>query len=142
VNVPNDYLRGRIFAASTSDPDHSFTEPRTELDSHANMVVLGSECFVFDNIQDKTCEVQPFDPSIGTAKHVPIVDAALSYDCPYSYKTFILVVRNALYIPSMDHNLLPPFILREAGVQCNDVPKIHVDTPTVMIIQYSFRNQS
>ena len=101
------------------------------MDSHANMVVLGSECFVFDNIQDKTCEVQPFDPSIGTAKHVPIVDAALSYDCPYSYKTFILVVRNALYIPSMDHNLLPPFILREAGVQCNDVPKIHVNTPTV-----------
>ena len=54
--------------------------PRTELDSHANMVVLGSECFVFDNILDQTCDVEPFDPTIGTAKRVPIVDAALAYD--------------------------------------------------------------
>lgn len=130
TSTPNHYLRGRIFAAY-SDPMHSNTDPRTELDSHANMVVVGRACFVFDSVQDKTCEVEPFDPAIGTAKHVPIVDAALSYDCPYSNTTFILVIRNALYIPSMHHNLLPPFILREAGIQCNDVPKIHVDNPTI-----------
>ena len=31
----------------------------------------------------------------------------------------------------MKHNLIPPFILREAGVQVRDTPKIHVDDPTV-----------
>ena len=103
---------------------------RTELDSHANMVVLGSECFVFDNILNQTCEVEPFDPTIGTAKRVPIVDAALAYDCQYSHKTYILVLRNALHIPSMTHNLLPPFILREAGIKCNDIPKIHCVDPS------------
>ena len=79
--IPNHYLRGRIFAAYV-DQVHPQIEPRTELDSHANMVVVvGSNCFGFDSVQDKTCEVEPFDPAIGTAKHVPIVDAALSYDC-------------------------------------------------------------
>ena len=30
----------------------------------------------------------------------------------------------------MTHNLLPPFMLREAGIQINEVPKIHVTSPT------------
>jgi hypothetical protein len=106
-------------------------DPRTELDSHANMVVLGSNCFVFDNIHGNTCEVEPFDKTLGTAKQVPIVDAAISYDCPYTQQTHLLIIRNALYIPSMKNNLLPPFILREAGLQVKDVPKIHVDDPDV-----------
>ena len=31
----------------------------------------------------------------------------------------------------MDHNLIPPFMLREMGVTVNDVPKIHKQDPTV-----------
>ena len=34
-------------------------------------------------------------------------------------------VKNALHVPSMNHNLVPPFILRESGLIVNDVPKIH-----------------
>ena len=30
----------------------------------------------------------------------------------------------------MTHNLLPPFMLREAGININEVPKIHVTSPT------------
>ena len=42
-----------------------------------------------------------------------------------------LVLCNALYVPSMEHNLIPPFMLREMGVTVNDVPKIHKEDPTV-----------
>ena len=56
---------------------------------------------------------------------VPIVDATVAYDCPYTLKTYILVVKNALNVPSMSHNLVPPFILKESGLILNDVPKIH-----------------
>ena len=61
----------------------------------------------------------------------PIVDAAVQYDCPYDGQTYILVIRNALHVPSMRNNLLPPFILREAGVRVQDTPKIQVNDPTV-----------
>ena len=30
----------------------------------------------------------------------------------------------------MTHNLLPPFMLREAGIKINEVPKIHVTSPS------------
>ena len=40
-------------------------------------------------------------------------------------KTYILTLRNALHVPSMRHNLIPPFIMREAGLIVNEVPLIH-----------------
>jgi hypothetical protein len=42
------------------------------------------------------------------------------------------VIRNALHVPSMKNNLLPPFVLREAGIRVRDTPEIQeVSDPTV-----------
>ena len=57
---------------------------------------------------------------------VPIVDVAIAYDYPYSGITYILIIKNALYITSMNNNLVPPFIMREAGLIVNDVPRVHI----------------
>jgi hypothetical protein len=51
--------------------------------------------------------------------------------CPYTDTPYILIVRNALSVPSMKNNLVPPLIVREAGVQVNSTPKIHAKDPTV-----------
>ena len=104
--------------------------PRSELDSHANMVVLGRNTFIFDSPPKRTCDVQPFDPNLGAVTKVPIVDGAVAYDCPFTHKTYILIFRNALHLPSLHHNLLPPFILREAGLIVNETAKIHCHKPT------------
>ena len=117
--------------STTANGHESSKSPRTELDSHANMAVVGRNCVVFDGIHGKTCEVEPFDPSIGVAKKVPIVDAAIAYDCPFSIRTYIFILRNALYVKNLDHNLIPPFLLREAGIEINEKPKIHTQNPTV-----------
>eukprot|EP00957_Ditylum_brightwellii_P157937 12021729-Ditylum_brightwellii.AAC.1 len=62
---------------------------------------------------------------------IPIVHAALKYECPYTGEASILVVRNALHVPKMENNLIPPFIMREVGLQVSDTPKIHIKDPTV-----------
>eukprot|EP00957_Ditylum_brightwellii_P128393 9792090-Ditylum_brightwellii.AAC.1 len=66
---------------------------------------------------------------------VKLVDAALKYDCPHQDKSYLLLVRNTLHVPSMDHNLIPPFMLREAGITVNDTPKIHKEFLQWMIMQ-------
>ena len=71
----------------------------------------------------------PFTPDYKPIS-VELVDAALKYECPYSGEVKILIIRRGLHVPSMTHNLLPPFMLREAGIQINEVPKIHVTSPT------------
>ena len=59
------------------------------------------------------------------------MDAVIAYDFQTSGETYLLVVRNALCVPTMEINLIPPFILREAGLVLNDTPKIHCDDPSI-----------
>ena len=100
-----------------------------ELDSPANMPVVGKHAYIIAETGKKV-DVSPFTPDYKLLI-VPLVDATVKYDNPYNGKSYILVLRNALYVPSMDHNLIPPFMLREMGVTVNDVPKIHKDDPTM-----------
>ena len=104
-------------------------ESSTELDSHANMPVVGKHAYIIAET-GKNVDVSPFTPDYKLLT-MPLADATVKYDNPYDGKTYILVLRNALYVPSMDHNLIPPFMLREMGVTVNDVPKIHKEDPTV-----------
>ena len=53
------------------------------------------------------------------------------YTCEYTNKECLIIMRNALYVPSMLINLIHPFILRESGVVINDKPKIHVSDPSL-----------
>eukprot|EP00957_Ditylum_brightwellii_P202049 15328352-Ditylum_brightwellii.AAC.2 len=101
----------------------------TELDSHANMVVLGRNSTTLSNT-GSTADVHPFSPEYNALEGIKIVDGAVLYTDEYTLRNYILVFENALYIPSMEHNLIPPFIMREAGVQVSDAPKIHLKNPT------------
>jgi len=107
---------------------HPIPMVRTELDSHANMFVMGKNCIVLNDTGLKA-SVNAYSPGI-QSKTIPIVDAAVAYDCPFQNKTYILVASNALYVPEMDINLTAPFIMREAGVQVCEKAKIHVEEPT------------
>ena len=118
-----------ISSALTNSISTTDFTPRTELDSHANMAVLGKHCFVFEN-SGRSCDVSAFSPTIEKTS-LPIVDAVIVYDCPYTYKSYLLMIRNALYVAEMQHNLIPPFLLREHGIIVNECAKIHSISPTV-----------
>ena len=102
----------------------------TELDLHANMVVVGKQAFIFSHSGQYT-NVQAFAEEVEGLSSVPIANVVIAYDCPSSVETHILVVRNALCVLKMEINLIPPFILREAGLILNDTPKIHFNEPRV-----------
>eukprot|EP00957_Ditylum_brightwellii_P122272 9324612-Ditylum_brightwellii.AAC.1 len=88
---------------------------RAELGSHANMPCMGREALVVSDT-GRLMEVNPFMPNYDATK-VRLVDAALKYGYHFTDKTYILLVRNVLHVPSMDYNLLPPFVLREARIR-------------------------
>ena len=117
VNINHDYNNASV-------------ESRMELDSHANMPVVGKHAYILSDT-GCTADVKSYNPQY-EAMVIPIVDAAIQYDCPYTGENYILVIRNALHVPSMDNHLIPPFIMREAGIEVNDTPKIHTDDPSVI----------
>ena len=130
--LPNEYVCQAIFDVSSGGIKELERNgdglSRTDLDSHANMVVVGKHVAIV-NDTGRRAEVSPFTPDYEALSKVPIVDAAIRYDCPYSGETYLLIVRNALSVPAMDHNLIPPFIMREAGVDVQCFPKIQCKNP-------------
>ena len=75
-----------------------------ELDSHANMVVIGAQGTIIQKT-GRYADVNAFSSDVGTLSQVPIVDAAVAYDCPFSGLTILTVARNALYVESMDQRM-------------------------------------
>ncbi len=102
----------------------------TELDSHANMAVVGSNCTI---IATSGCyaNVSPFSSNLPTMDMVEIGDDVIAYDYHTVHVTYLLVMRNALLIPTMNHNLIMPFLLREAGLYVDETPKHQAANPTI-----------
>jgi hypothetical protein len=134
----NDQLHSFIGYALVSATDgddedeksatHTKEDSRTELDSHANMPVVGKCAFIISDT-GRVADVKAYTPDYDSMQ-IRIVDAAVKYECPYSGTTYILVIRNALHVPSMQNNLIPPFIMREAGITVYDTPKMQVPDPS------------
>jgi hypothetical protein len=125
----NDFTAKAIIAAVEEQGYENEINGGSQLDSHANMNVFGKHCYVISS-SGKYANVSAFSEEAGSMLKVPIVDAIIAYDCPFTNKTYILIARNVLHVPSMNHNLIVPFILREANLICNDTPKMQCNNPT------------
>ena len=130
---PGPPLQGRflqtiVAALEHEEPALESEESRMELDSHANMPVVGRNAYVLSDTGRRTL-VGAYHPDL-EPQRLKIVDAAVLYQDGYTGIEYILVVRNALHVPSMNHNLIPPFILRENGIKVNEIAKIHCDEPS------------
>ena len=112
--IKNNIVYSTILEGSETIEDANELS-RTELDSHANMPVVGRNAYILSKIGE-TVDVAPFTPDYKPIS-VELVDAALEYECPYSGEVKVLIIRRGLYVPSMTHNLLPPFMLRVTEFQ-------------------------
>ena len=105
------------------------TANRTELDSHADLPVVGKGALILHHTVE-TVNVIPFTDGIGTCSDVPIVTAAVAYDSPITGETTIILTHNALYIANMTQNLIPPIMLRMNGIEVNKCPKFLASEPS------------
>ena len=105
-------------------------DSRTEINSHANIVIFGKHATILA-VTGNNVGVIPFIPDYQTLDKVSIVDVVVQYICQYMSKVYILVFRDALSVPSMYNNLNPPFLMRESVMGVKDTAKIHAMDPSV-----------
>jgi hypothetical protein len=78
------------------------------------MLVVGRNAYIISDT-GRVADVNAFTPDYSSMQ-ISIVDAAVGYECPYDGKSYIFVLRNALHVPSMRNNLIPPpFVMSEKG---------------------------
>ena len=121
----SEIIVGATVASAIDEDDMEIEDdqfPRTDLDSHANMCVAGKNAVILRDT-GKKADVSPFTPDYDALSKVPIVDAAVLYTDRFTGEEYALVMHNALHVPAMINNLIPPFIMREAGLIVNTLPK-------------------
>ena len=126
--VINDEVEGEIVEIASFETMIGDHVSRSEMDSHANMIVLGKHCRIEDGYElddlnkpgARFASVQSFSPEQPLIR-LPVVNASVAYR-DADQNVSILHFTDALYNESAEHNLIPPFILREAGWKVNDTP--------------------
>ena len=53
------------------------------------------------------------------------------YDCEVSRDSFVMIIRNALYLKQMETALIPPFMMRIAGIEIDECPKFLAKKPSI-----------
>ena len=112
----------------------------TELDSHADSAVVGKNSYILRRT-GKLARVQGFTSELGKPLSVPFVDAIIAYDDNLTGETMLLKIRNALYVESLESNLIPPFVMRLAGIEVNECPKFLSKYPTEQDHSLFFREE-
>ena len=102
----------------------------TECDSHADSPTVGKYAAII-RATGRRVSVKGFTDELGKAIIVPVVDAAVVYECELTGELILLIIRNALHIMSMTVNLIPPFMMRLAGLIVNECPKFLSPNPTI-----------
>ncbi len=100
------FIGPRRYITDLSTKIDSIGETTLELDSHADMCVLGRDALILLDY-DRPVIVKGYDPSLGT-KTYATVSGALAYDDPVTGKVNHLVINQAIHIPHLDHHLLCP----------------------------------
>jgi hypothetical protein len=78
---------------------------------------------------DQPVLVSRYDPA-GNPKTLTTVSAALAYDFPESGRTVCLILHHAIYLTTLQHNLLCPMKMRLDGVIVNETPRFQCEIPT------------
>ena len=84
----SDTLRNRIVAEIESGWDSS----SLELDSHDDSPVVGSKALIV-RTHDRKFRVNGFTQVL-VSKTVDVVDASISYECEFTGKVLIVIIRN------------------------------------------------
>ena len=136
-NSPYAYLLGIISSSQTHDSDDVVldTSSRNDLDPNANTAVVSHKCIIVADT-GKQCQVLPFTLEYEAPQEV--LDAVILHESATNGDTHLLLLRNATSVPNMANNLIPPFLLREVGIEIYDVPTGKVIEPLYVITQHTF----
>jgi len=106
-------------------------ESAIELDSHADSPVAGSFCHILEK-HNRQLYISGFTDDLGKPILVDVINAAVTYDCMMTGNSYIMILRNALHIPSIEVCLLHPIMMRLAGVEVDECPKFLSSKPSII----------
>ena len=106
----------------------SLREHASELDNHANTCVVEWHVFITER-HDRVVNVSGCDPSKESVKNLEIVNASITVDDVDTVKSHVMIINQAVHVPTMEHNLLCPMQMRMHSSIINCTPKFLLNNP-------------
>ena len=117
----HSFLQSLYRVSAVSCSGDATSECRSELDSHADSFVGGSNTIRLGPVQ-KLVTVSAFAPGYG-AKDYGICTLGTVWTDPHSGEDYLLVIHQGIYLgDELKHSLVNPNQLRANGVQVDDCP--------------------
>ena len=108
----------------------------TELDSHANVCVLSWNAHIFLDHEQPENGVR-YDKSKGIIdKCLSTISGALAYDNTVMGLTIMLIIHQAINVPTMGNNLLCPMQIWMDDISLDDTPKVLTENPTCKMYRF------
>ena len=101
---------------------------RTELDTHADTCVVGSNYLVIHEY-DRYVTVTGYDSKQGSVKDLKVVGEVIAYDCPQTGEVIIIRINQTIHIRSMSNNLMCSMQIRMNDIKVFDCPKFLIENP-------------
>ena len=93
-----------------------------ELDTHADMTVLGSNCVVL-SYTGKECELSPYSSEYEGVRNIPVVTGAMVWTNAMDGTAYLMIFHESLWMgDKLDHTLVNPDQLQAYGVSIQDNP--------------------
>ena len=122
-------IMSRVSMAEQSDD--GYQSSAIELDSHADSPVVGNCARIIERT-GKFVSVSGFTDKLGKPMRVQVVHACVLYECDQPGKKYLMMIRNALYVPEMKECLLHPIMMRLVGIDVDECPKFLSKSPSIL----------
>ena len=106
----------------------SLREHTSEIHTHASTGVVGRHAFITEH-HEQVVNVSGHDSSKEALKNLEIVNAAITVDDVDTGESHVVIIKQAVHVPTMDHNLLCPMQMIMHGAIINDTPKLLPNNP-------------
>ena len=115
-------MRQKSKSHTNKQVNHATVHGRIELDTHADITVLGSNCIVL-GYTGKECEVSPYTDEYSPIQNVPVVTGATAWTIPQDGTLIILVFNEVLWMgDQLDHTLVNSNQMHAYGIDMQDNP--------------------
>ena len=110
----------------------SLREHTLELDTHANTCVVGRHAFIVER-HGRVLNVSRYDPKKGSAKNLEVLNAAITVDNVNTGESHVVIIKKAVHVPNLEHNLLCLMQICMNGAVVNETPFFNFVTQPMMI---------
>ena len=107
--IQTSNCRDVVHYTMIQDQGESFSG-RTELNSHVDTTVAGTNCMVM-HYTERSCDAAHFSDTYEPMTNIPIITAATGFTST-TWRQYMLVFNESLYIKDMDDTLINPNQLR------------------------------